>query len=220
MVMAGRTRVEPLPPLRRIDFIGERRVAERLGILGGTFDPVHIGHLVAAVNVRHAMALDRVLLVVANHPWQKSARAITPAADRLAVVEAAVAGTEGVEASAIEIDRGGDSYTADTLEQLVEEGPDRELFLVVGADVAAELDTWRRTDVVARLATVVVVTRGGRPAVDVGPPWRVEQVPIPALEISSSDLRARAADGRPLDHLVPRPAVDCIRERGLYAGGR
>lgn len=194
--------------------------AERLGILGGTFDPIHVGHLVAAVNVRHALRLDRVLLVVANQPWQKSGRTITPAVDRLAVVEAAVAGTQGVEASAIEIDRGGDSYTADTLEQLVAEDPVRELFLVVGADVAAELHTWRRTDAVARLATVVVVTRPGAAAVEVGPPWRVEQVTIPALEISSSELRARAADGRPLDHLIPRPAIDCIRERGLYAGSR
>ncbi|MGH9264518.1 MAG: nicotinate-nucleotide adenylyltransferase [Acidimicrobiales bacterium] len=191
-----------------------------MGILGGTFDPIHVGHLVAAVNVRHALRLDRVLLVVANQPWQKSGRTITPAVDRLAVVEAAVAGTQGVEASAIEIDRGGDSYTADTLEQLVAEDRDRELFLVVGADVAAELHTWRRTEDVARLATVVVVTRGGAAAVELRPPWRVEQVTIPALEISSSDLRARAADGRPLDHLIPRPAIDCIRERGLYAGSR
>ena len=200
--------------------IGEHRAPEKLGILGGTFDPVHIGHLVAAVNVRHALALDRVLLVVANHPWQKSGRRITPAADRLAVVQAAVAGTEGVEASAVEIDRGGESYTADTLEQLVDEDPGRELFLVVGADVAAELDTWRRPGVVARLATLVVVSRGGSPAVELRPPWRVEHVQIPALEISSSDLRARAADGRPLDHLIPPPAIACIRDRGLYAGGR
>jgi nicotinate-nucleotide adenylyltransferase len=185
-------------------------------VLGGTFDPVHTGHLVAAVNVRHALGLDRVLLVVANHPWQKTGRRITPAADRLAVVEAAVAGTAGVEASAMEIDRGGDSYTADTLEELAE--PGRELFLVVGADVAAELHTWRRPDVVARLATLVVVSRGGSPDTDPGPPWRATQVRIPALEISSSDLRARAGDGRPLDHLVPLAAVACIAERGLYAG--
>ena len=189
-----------------------------MGLLGGTFDPVHTGHLVAAVNVRHALDLDRVLLVVANAPWQKSAGLVTPAADRLAVVEAAVAGTTGVEASSIEIDRGGESYTADTLEQLVAENPDRELFLVVGADVAADLHTWRRPDVVARLATLVVVSRGGRPDVDPGPSWRVEHVRIPALDISSSDLRARAADGRPLDHLVPLPAIACIRERGLYSG--
>ena len=171
------------------------------------------------MNVRHALDLDRVLLVVANAPWQKSARRLTPAADRLAVVEAAVAGTDGVEASSIEIDRGGESYTADTLEQLVAEDPERELFLVVGADVAADLHTWRRPDVVARLATLVVVTRGGKPDVDPGPPWRVEHVRIPALEISSSDLRKRAAGGQPLDHLVPLPAIACIRERGLYAGG-
>jgi nicotinate-nucleotide adenylyltransferase len=175
---------------------------------------------VAAVNVRHALALDRVLLVVANAPWQKSGRPITPAADRLAMVQAAVAGSDGLEASSVEIDRGGDSYTADTLEQLAAEEPSRELFLVVGADVAAELDTWRRTDVVARLATLVVVSRGGSPAVEIGPPWRVEHVQIPSLEISSSDLRARAADGRPLDHLVPQAVIDCIRERGLYAGSR
>lgn len=189
-------------------------------MLGGTFDPVHTGHLVAAVNVRHALVLDRVLLVVANRPWQKSGRPITAAGDRLALVEAAVAGTGGVEASGMEIDRGGETYTADTLEQLAAEGPERELFLVVGTDVAAELATWRRIEVVARLATLVVVSRGGAPAAGVGPPWRVEHVRIPALGISSSDLRARAADGRPLDHLTPRAVIDCIHERGLYRGGR
>lgn len=189
-------------------------------MLGGTFDPVHVGHLVAAVNVRYELALDRVLLVVANQPWQKSGRQLTPAADRLAVVQAAVADTPGIEASAIEIDRGGESYTADTLEQLHRDEGERELFLVVGADVAADLDTWRRTDAVARLATLVVVSRGGSPAVEVGAPWRVKHVAIPALEISSSDLRARAAAGRPLDHLVPPAAIACIRERGLYSGSR
>jgi len=175
---------------------------------------------VAAVNARHALGLDRVLLVVANQPWQKADRRLTPAADRLAVVEAAVAGTAGVEASALELDRGGPSYTADTLEQLVAQEPDAELFLIVGADVAAELATWRRTDVVARLATLCVISRAGSPPVgDIGPPWRVEHVEIPALAVSSSDLRRRAAAGLPLDHLLPLAAVDCIRRRGLYAGG-
>lgn len=175
------------------------------------------------MNVRHALALDRVLLMVANQPWQKSGRTLTPAADRLAVVEAAVAGTRGLEASAIEIERDGESFTADTLEQLVDEDPDRDLFLIVGADVAAELGSWRRTDVVAALATLVVVSRAGSPPVDVGLPWQAERVrrlEIPALDVSSSDLRARAADGRPLEHLVPLAAVACIRERGLYAGTR
>jgi len=192
-------------------------MGERLGVFGGTFDPVHVGHLVAAANVRHALGLDRVLLVVANLPWQKGERVLTPAEDRLAVVQAAVEGAEGLEASRLEIDRGGESYTADTLEELVASDPGRELFLVVGADVAAELRTWRRVDVVAALATVVVVTRGGVPQPRLGPPWRTRRVEIPALEVSSSELRDRQAAGRPLDFLIPQPAIDCIRRRGLYA---
>jgi nicotinate-nucleotide adenylyltransferase len=193
---------------------------ERLGVLGGTFDPLHVGHLVAAVNARHVVGLDRVLLVVANHPWQKSGRTITPAEERFAMVEEAVAASEGVEASRLEIDRGGESFTADTLEALAAEEPTRELFLVVGADVAAELATWRRVEVTRRLATLVVVTRGGAPDPDVGPGWRVRRVDIPRLELSGSDLRARAAAGLPLDHLVPASVVARIRRLGLYAGGR
>jgi len=194
-------------------------MTERLGVLGGTFDPVHVGHLAAAVNARAALRLDRVLLVVANHPWQKSGRVLTPAEDRLAMVEAAVADRDGLEASRMEIDRGGDTYTADTLEQLHHDDPDRELFLVVGSDVADDLDTWKRPDVVSRLATLAVVGRGGvgegRPR---GREWRVEHVDMPPLEISSSDLRDRHRRGLPLDFLVPDRVIDLIRQRGLYAG--
>ena len=195
--------------------------AQRIGVFGGTFDPIHIAHLVAAVNVRHALGLDRLLLVVANVPWQKSGtRSITPAEDRLAVVEAAVAGVPGLEASRIEIDRGGASYTADTLEQIAADNPGAELFCVVGADVADELATWERSEVIARLSTLVVVNRPGVPLPGSLPGWRVVEVVIPALEVSSTDLRARASDGRPLDYLVPDAAVRSIRARGLYAGGR
>ncbi|MEA2717371.1 MAG: nicotinate-nucleotide adenylyltransferase [Actinomycetota bacterium] len=196
-------------------------MTERLGVLGGTFDPVHIGHLAAAVNARHALRLDRVLLVVAHHPWQKSGRPITPAADRLAMVEAAVADRNGLEASRIEIDRGGDTYTADTLEQLHHEDPQTHLFLIVGTDVAAELHTWKRPDIVARLATLAVVGRGGvdvHDAAALGPEWRVERVDMPPLDISSSELRQRLGDGRPVDFLVPDPVINLIRQRGLYAG--
>jgi nicotinate-nucleotide adenylyltransferase len=190
----------------------------RLGVLGGTFDPVHVGHLVAAVNVRHALTLDKVLLVVAAEPWQKVAtRAISPAADRLALVAAAVGEVDGVEASDLEIRRGGVSYTADTLAELRAADPEGELFLVVGGDVAQSLDTWERIDVVRELATLVVVNRPGTTVPRLDETWRVETVDIPNLEISSSDLRARAAHGRPLDYLVPEAAVRCIRERGLYA---
>ncbi|MFN2503800.1 MAG: nicotinate-nucleotide adenylyltransferase [Acidimicrobiales bacterium] len=193
---------------------------ERLGVFGGTFDPIHVGHLVAAVNVRHSLKLDRVLLVVANVPWQKSDRRVTSAEDRYAMVAEAVAGTEGIEASRLEIDRGGDSYTADTLEQLTAQDPSRQLFLVVGADVGVELGTWERPDVVRRLAALAVVDRPGAPDPVLDPGWRVERVPIPHLDVSGSDLRARAAAGQPLDWLVPPPVLARIRERNLYAGGR
>jgi len=193
---------------------------ERIGVFGGTFDPIHLGHLVAAVNVRHTLALERVLLVVANVPWQKEGeRLITPAEDRLALVEAAVGEVEGLEASRIEIDRGGESYSADTLETLRDARPDADLFLIVGGDVADELVTWERPDVIRDLATLVIVNRPGTRSSRAWDGWHVERVTVPNLEISSTDLRARAADGRPLDYLVPAGAVRCIRERGLYAPG-
>ncbi|MGH9102839.1 MAG: nicotinate-nucleotide adenylyltransferase [Acidimicrobiales bacterium] len=193
----------------------------RRGVFGGTFDPVHLGHLVAAVNAAHAASLDEVLLVVANRPWQKAARRrMTPAADRYALVEAAVRGVDGLRASDIELRHGGESYTADTLAELASSRPSDELFLVVGADVAAELQTWERFEEVAALAAVVVVNRPGvqRPVLDGS--WRVVHAEMPALDISSTDLRSRAADGRPLRFLVPDAAIRCIGERGLYAGGR
>src|SRR5437763_12018870 len=112
---------------------------ERIGVFGGTFDPIHVGHLVAAVNARHALGLDRVLFVVANVPWQKSDRWLAPAEDRLAMVAESLAGCDGLEPSRAEIDRGGESVTADTLEALIAEDPSRELFLIAGADVANEL---------------------------------------------------------------------------------
>lgn len=191
----------------------------RIGVLGGTFDPVHVGHLAAAVNVRHALDLDRVLLVVANVPWQKvDRRAVSPAADRLALVQAAVGDVAGVEASDLEIRRGGHSYTADTLSALAGADPSAELFLIVGSDVADDLDTWERVDVVRDLATLVIVNRPGAVIPVLDPSWRVRTVEIPNLEISSTDLRERAATGRPLDYLVPAAAVRCLRERGLYPG--
>jgi nicotinate-nucleotide adenylyltransferase len=192
---------------------------ERIGVFGGTFDPVHVGHLVAAVNARHSLGLDRVILMVANSPWQKEGqRVVSSAEDRLAVVEAAVAGVPGLEAGRLEIDRGGTSYTADTLAELARVHAGAKLFLIVGWDVASELDTWERIEDVRRLATLVVVNRpgAGRPALE----GRVESVTVPNLEISSTDLRERAADGRPLDYLVPEAAVRAIRDRGMYSVAR
>jgi nicotinate-nucleotide adenylyltransferase len=192
-------------------------LGERLGVFGGTFDPPHVGHLVLAVNARYALALDRVLLVVANDPWQKSAtRPVSSAADRLALVRAAVGDVDGLEASAVEIDRGGTSFTADTLATLGSEDPGRELFLIVGSDAAAGLPTWERIDEVRRLATIVVATRPG--AEDGRPPpgWDWERIETPRLEVSSTDLRARIAEGRPLDYLLTPGVIACIDDRHLY----
>jgi nicotinate-nucleotide adenylyltransferase len=189
----------------------------RVGVFGGTYDPPHIGHLVAAVNVRHALSLDQVLLVVANRPWQKvSHRTVSSAADRLSMVEAAVEGVEGLEASAIEIERGGESFTVDTLEELRARDPSAELFCILGADAAAGLGTWERSEGLPKLATFVLVDR---PGVTCPPPpagFVLERVEIPRLEVSSTDLRTRFADGRPVDFLVPSAVVTCIRRRGIY----
>jgi nicotinate-nucleotide adenylyltransferase len=192
-------------------------MSERLGIFGGTFDPPHVGHLVTAVNVRHELGLDRVLLVVSGQPWQKlGTRPISDAEDRLAMVEAAVGAVEGLEASRLEIDRPGMSYTADTLAELAEATPAPELFVVLGADAAAGIMTWERVEDVRRRATVVVVDRPGTRPVEAPPGWSWEHVEAPRLEVSSTDLRARVQDGRPLDYLLTPEVIDCIEARGLY----
>jgi nicotinate-nucleotide adenylyltransferase len=192
---------------------------ERLGVFGGTFDPVHVGHVVVATESRAQLALDRVLLVVAGDPWQKRGNVVASAADLLALVAAAVDGVDGVEASAIEIERDAPSVTADTLEALT--APDRELFLVLGADAVANMGTWRRLEETRDLATVVVVERAGDAHSEPpGAGWRVQRVAIPRLDIASTDLRERLRSGRPIDGLVPPAVVRTIHTRGLYTGGR
>ncbi|WP_195210265.1 nicotinate-nucleotide adenylyltransferase [Actinomarinicola tropica] len=193
---------------------------ERVGIFGGTFDPPHVGHLVAALNARHGARLDRVLLVVANEPWQKlGVRDLSPAADRLAMVDAAVDGVEGLAASDIEIRRGGRSYTADTLAQLHDELPGADLFLILGSDAVAGLPTWEHTERLKELADIVVVDRPGTEGARPPEGYRYEVVEVPQLEISSTDIRARVRDGRPLDYLLPRDVIACVLGRGLYRDG-
>lgn len=195
--------------------------APRIGVLGGSFDPVHIGHLAVAVAARHALHLDQVLLVVANDPWQKSGdRPITPAEERFALVEAAVVDLEGIAASRIEIDRGGPSYTIDTLHDLRGRWPGSPLHVVVGADVAASLGTWHRSAELPAMATLVVAERAGGPAGPEPPGWTVVHLPVPRLDVSSSDLRRRLAAGEPVDVLVPPAVIRRMAEHGLYAVGR
>ncbi|MCQ3812422.1 MAG: nicotinate-nucleotide adenylyltransferase [Acidimicrobiia bacterium] len=187
----------------------------RIGIFGGTFDPVHVGHLAAAVWVRDALELDRVELVVANEPWQKLDRPqLSPAQDRLAMVEAAVDGIDGVVASSAEVDRGGLTYTVDTLESYRAGDSDGSLFLILGSDAAGGLDTWHRYEEVAELAEVVVVDRPG--AVGQRPPVAHRVVDCPLLDLSSTQVREWADAGRPLDGLVPAAALAYCRQKGLY----
>jgi nicotinate-nucleotide adenylyltransferase len=188
---------------------------ERIGVLGGTFDPVHTGHIVAADDVRVTLRLDRVLFVVAGDPWQKRGRVVASAGDRLDLVSVALEGIDGLEASALEVEAGRASVTADTLELLA--APGRELFLILGADAVSNMATWRRLDDTRELATVVVVERAGERSVSPpGDGWRVEHVAIPRLDISSTDIRDRLAAGRPIDGLVPPAVVRSIRARDLY----
>lgn len=188
----------------------------RIGVFGGTFDPPHVGHLVTAINVGHILSLDRVFLMVNNVPWQKvGKRPITPAADRLAMVEAAVAGVPRLVAGDHEVRAGGESYTAETLATLADEFPGSELFLILGDDAAAGIHTWERAGEVLAMATPVVVDRPGESAViDESIDW--VHVEVPRLEVSSTDLRARFADGRPLDYLVTDEVLAVVRQRNLY----
>jgi nicotinate-nucleotide adenylyltransferase len=188
---------------------------ERIGVLGGTFDPVHTAHVVVAAEVRDRVALDRVLLVVAGDPWQKRGKVVASAQDRLALARRAVEGIDGLEVSAVEVEREGASVTADTLEALA--GPHRELFLVLGADAVANMPTWRRLDDTRDLCTVVVVERAGDVhASPPGPGWQVARVAIPRVDVSSSEVRERLATGRPIDGLVPGGVVREIGAHGLY----
>lgn len=191
----------------------------RIGVFGGTFDPPHLGHVAIALEVRHLLALDEIVFVVAGDPWQKSGdRAITPASIRVAMTEAAIAGVSGVRVSTIEVDRDGPSYSVETLEALRAAAPDDDHFLIVGSDAAAGLDTWHRAGDLVERATIVVVDRGGREGGRPPDGWPFALVDVPALEVSSSDLRRRVATGAPIRGMVAAGVADLIAEHDLYRG--
>lgn len=191
----------------------------RLGILGGTFDPPHLGHLVAADQVLHALSLTEVILVPANDPWQKiGTRKITPADKRLAMTRAAVGDAAGLSVSGIEIEIGGPSYTSVTIDALAETRPASEWLVIVGADAAAGLDTWHNAERLREQATIVVVNR---PGADFQPPtgWSWELVEIPSIAVSGSGLRRRVSQGISIRFLTPKPVIDHIDEWNLYRDG-
>jgi nicotinate-nucleotide adenylyltransferase len=194
----------------------DQRGGRRIGLFGGTFDPPHIGHLVAALDARRVLDLDVVLLVVANVPWQKvGSRPISTAEDRLAMVEAAVSDVTGLEVSDVKIRRGGDSFTADTLAELRGTEPDADLFVILGHDAAVGFTTWERYEEVADVATLVVVDRPGI-TTSVDPRFDWVRVDIPELEISSTGIRDRVAAGHSIRFLTPDAVARYIDGRDLY----
>ena len=188
----------------------------KIGLMGGTFDPPHLGHLIAAEVVRDRLGLDQVRLVVANVPWQKDgSRPITDAARRLELVAAAVEGAEGLVPSDVEVRLGGNSYTAVTLAELERTEPGTAWHVILGADAAAGLHTWREPDRVRTGSRLVVVDRPGSTG---EPPagWAYDLVPIPLIDISSTMIREAVAAGRSIRFLTPGPVVDLINRWGLY----
>jgi nicotinate-nucleotide adenylyltransferase len=187
----------------------------RLGLLGGSFDPIHLGHLRAAENAREALQLDRVLLVPAARPPHKPDTQ-APGWDRFAMACLATAGHPAFLVSDLELRREPPSYTVDTLERLAAERPADELWLIVGSDTLADVGGWRSSARVFELARVAVVTR---PGVAPGPApagARVDLAPGPALEVSSSQVRDLLRAGRSTRYLIPDTVADYVLKRGLY----
>jgi len=192
----------------------------RLGVMGGTFDPIHLGHLVAASEVAHLFALDEVVFVPTGEPWQKAERAVTDPETRFLMTAIATADDPRFTVSRVDIERAGPTYTVDTLRDLAAQHPGAELFFITGADALASIMTWRDPDEVLALAHLVAVTRPGHD-LDAAhlPPGAATVVEIPALAISSTDCRERVAAGAPITYLVPAGVERFIAERGLYRAG-
>jgi len=188
----------------------------RLGIFGGTFDPVHVGHLLLAEACREQCRLDEVWFVPCGQPPHKQPDVPADGTLRAEMLELATAGDPGLVVSRIELDRPGTSYTVDTLEQLAAEDPPRELFLLLGADAVADLPDWHRPGRITDLATLVAVNRAESPPPQLDGTIRCDQVTMPAIAVSSRDIRERVRTGRSIRRLVPRAVEAYIADRGLY----
>ena len=189
----------------------EEALKARVGVFGGTFDPVHVGHLAIALAALESVPLDRVLFVPARRSPLKDRDPLASVADRVTMLEAAIASEPRFALSRVELDRDGVSYTVDTLEALRPEG---ELFLILGSDALADLARWRSPDRIRELATILVAARPGAPEPD--PMHRARGFDAPRLDISSRELRARAARGMSLRYLVPDTVWEHIKRRRLY----
>ena len=197
---------------------------DTVGMMGGTFDPIHVGHLVIAEAVREALALDRVLFVPAGVPPHKPAAEVTAVSDRVAMVELAISGNEAFELSRIEVDRPGPSFTVDTVERLA---TDADVVVILSAETFHELPTWHEPERLFAAARVAVVPREGYPAPDLawlaatfpGRESRVTYVTAPHLGLSSTAIRGRVAAGRSIRYVVPDAVATYIADHHLYRTG-
>ncbi len=193
----------------------------RLGVMGGTFDPIHVGHLIAASEALHTFDLDRVMFVPTGRPWQKSA--YSDAEDRYLMTVLGAATNPRFAVSRIELDRRGPTYTSDTLQALRSfHGDDVTMFFIIGADAVLRLGTWNRVEELASLASIIAVSRPGFDLAKLNPEpqWpEVLMLEMPGIDVSSSDIRDRVRKGSPIDYLVPAQVEEYISEHGLYVGG-
>ncbi len=190
----------------------------RLGVMGGTFDPIHHGHLVAASEVASLLALDQVVFVPTGMPYRKEATSVSPAEHRYLMTVIATASNPRFTVSRVDIDRNGPTYTRDTLHDLAAQHPGDELFFITGADALAQILSWKGVEELWQLAHFIGVTRPGHELTDHGlPKDRVTLLQIPAMAISSTDCRERTASGQPVWYLVPDGVVQHIGKYQLYS---
>jgi nicotinate-nucleotide adenylyltransferase len=197
-------------------------VSQRIGMLGGTFDPVHLGHLVLGEAAREELSLDRVIFVPTGHSWRKTDREITPGPDRLEMLRLAVAGNPHFEVSTLEIEREGPSYTEITLAALQDANPGAEMFFILGRDALSDLPNWHDPSGVVRLATLVVAHREGEATPREEDPAlarlnaRIVWLPMPVIGVSATHVRERVSAGRSVRYLLPDAVADYVESHGLY----
>ena len=196
-------------------------MGRRLGVMGGTFDPIHYGHLVTAEEALVQFALDAVVFVPTGRPWMKQGREVSPPEDRYLMTVIATASNPRFQVSRIDVDREGPTYTVDTLRGLAAENPDAELYFITGADAMLEILEWKDPEEILTLSHFIAATRPGYDLARFGSTTtaglaNVSLMSIPALAISSTDVRERIHDGRPIRYLVPEGVKSYVEKAGLY----
>ena len=196
----------------------------RRGLLGGTFDPPHVGHLQIAEEARRKLGLDEIVFIPAGHPWVKASMKVSPARHRLEMVKLATAGNPGFSVNDLEVRRPGPSYTWQTLQELKVHYPNDELYFIVGWDNLTALPSWHHPDRIVKAACLVAVPRVGTPRPDLrqldiqvpGLSARTTILTEPEIDVSATAIRERVRLGEPIGHLVPEPVTEYIRRNGLY----